>query len=150
MKSFLKGFTQLVFLGVIVGTLVALFGTAMAQPDVLQPDSWFTDADAVTAIGVVLASYVVRIATALGKEWFSVDGPQTRWLAMGISVVVAGIGGFLSLGMFSDVSGPEGAARAIVMIVLGGLGAIGKAEYDRQKIASGTERVAAKTKVLQP
>lgn len=104
------------------------------------------------AIGAILASYVVRLTTALGKEWFQTDGPRTKYLAIAISVIVAGVGGYLSLGFLSDVSGISGAFRAAVMVFVGYFGAVAKAEYDRQTMASGADRAEARvqSKLLRP
>lgn len=139
----------------IMLAVAALLGVAAAvqppQPDLLQPGTWFASQEAVTIIGTLLAGYVVKLATALGKDWLQVDGPYTRYVAIAISVLLAGVGGYLSLGVFAGVAGLSGAFSAMIMVIGGYFGAVAQAEYDRQTLASGAERAEARirTKLIQ-
>lgn len=98
--------------------LFALITTvALAQPDVLEPMTWFESVTAVIVIGGMLAGAVTRALTALGKDWFGTNGLDTIILSGGISVIVAGIGGYYALGTFAEMSGWQGAASAAFMVL---------------------------------
>lgn len=137
----------------LAGTLLTLaalmfIGAAFAQePQVLDPQTWYVDDKAVMAVGVILAGYVVNILTALGKAAWVTSGNRTRYLAIAISAVVAGIGGYFSLGYLSDVEGINGALRAVVMTLGAAVLASVKYEADKLTIAKGVEAAAAKAKL---
>lgn len=139
----------------IASALMLMVGLALGQSveiDPFAPDAWYVSPETVIAAGSFLAAHLVRLLTALGKDWFNTDGNGTRWLAIGISAVIAGVGGYLSLGYLSDLSGLGGALSAALMTVISALGAMAKVEYDRQTLAAGVDRAEerAKAKLLRP
>lgn len=100
--------------GLMVGFFL-MAGLAVAQPDVLEPLTWFESLAAVIAIGGILAGAITRALTALGKDWFGTTGLDTVILSGGISVIVAGVGGYHALGTFADLTGWQGALSAAFM-----------------------------------
>lgn len=125
--------------------LLVLAGLAAAQDvSILDPAGWLASPEAVMAAGALVAGYIVNLLTAIGKDWFQTDGPRTRYLAVAISSLIAGVGGYASLGYLSDLSGWQGAIRAAIMVAVAAVVAIGKAHADRQASASGAVRALGK------
>jgi hypothetical protein len=134
------------------GIVTAPAGEVIAQAvdvDPLAPSTWFQSAASVFAIGSVFAGWVVKLATALGKEWFRTNGQATVYLSAGISVFIAGIGGYFAMGYLTGAGGFAGALQAAFMALLSWLGANASAKYDRQAAASAASRVErARTNLL--
>lgn len=130
--------------------LAVLFGVALAQAafDPLKPSEWFVSQEVVLAVGAWLAMHATSLLTALGKDWFHTDGKETQLLAAAFSALIAGVGGYLSLGYLSNQSGISGAIMAAVMAIIAFLGATGSAERQRQAITSAIER--SKVKLNRP
>lgn len=111
-----------------------------AQPDILQPSTWFTSLEAAFAITAVIAGWITKLATALGKDWFRTSGSSTVALSAVIAALIGGIGGWLSLGVFAGAGGPSGAIAAIGTAVLAFLGSNASAKADRQALAGAVQR----------
>lgn len=125
---------------------LVLFGLALAQDPVpTDPSTWFASPETVMAIGVILAGWVVNVLTALGKAAWLTTGSRTVILSVGISVIVAGIGGYLALGYYSDLGGLPGALRAAAMVLIAAVIANGKHKADVQ-VAT---KAATKAKLLK-
>lgn len=144
-------------MGRLLVALLALFTTSFVlgqevEIDPFRPGAWYVSPEMVIAVGAFFASHLTRLFTALGKDWFNTEGNGTRWLAIGISAVIAGVGGYFSLGYLSDLSGLPGALSAVLMTAVAALGAMAKVEYDRQTLAAGAARAEerAKAKLLRP
>lgn len=145
-NSGLLGKAVSIIIGVAV--LIALFwvvsGRAFAQaapaPDILQPSTWYASMEAVFAITAIIAGWVTKLATALGKDWFRTSGPSTVALSAVIAALVGGVGGWLSLGVFAGAGGITGAVAAIGMAVLAFLGSNASAKADRQALAGAVQR----------
>lgn len=124
----------------VMAVLMILAGLALAQSvNPLDPSTWYTSAAAVIAIGTIFAHWVVKLFTALGKDWFQTNGKNTVYLSGAISVIIAGIGGYLALGYLSGQHGIMGALYAALMVLLSCAGANGAAKYDRQVAASAAK-----------
>lgn len=141
----------LLFVGAAV-LLLGLLPLAFAQlvePDPLVPATWFESPEAVFAVGAIFAGWAVKLATALGKEWFRTNGQATVYLSGGISVLIAGVGGYFALGYLTGAGGFAGALQAAFMALLSWLGANASAKYDRQAAAAAADRVErARTNLL--
>lgn len=129
---------------------LSLFGIALAQdPEIGNPGGWFVNPDVLAAAGAMLAGYVVNLLTALGKHHWLTTGNRTRILSIALSVVIAGVGGYLSLGYLSDLSGFQGAIRAAVMTAVALVLANAQYHANQQAAAKGAEAAAAKAKLLK-
>jgi hypothetical protein len=138
-----------VALGVTLLGLLSLAFAQLVQPDPLAPSTWFESPEALFAIGAVFAGWVVKLATALGKEWFRTNGQATVYLSGGISVAIAGFGGYFALGYLTGAGGFAGALQAAAMALLSWVGANASAKYDRQAAAAAAGRVErARTNLL--
>lgn len=131
------------------------FAQAVPAPDVLQPSTWFTNLDAVFFITAVIAGWVTKLSTALGKDWFKTQGSGTVALSAVIAALIGGVGGWLSLGVFAGAGGITGAVAAIGTAVLAFLGSNASAKADRQALAGAVKRAedaasleAAKARLL--
>lgn len=139
---------------IAVAVLALLIGVARGQEvSVLDPSSWFTSVEAVMLIGGVIAGYVTKLATALGKDWFRTEGQGTVILSGFVSVVIGGVGGWLALGAFGSPGGLQGAVYAAGMVLIAFLGSNGSAKAERQAMAGAAKRLdadfeAAKAKTL--
>jgi hypothetical protein len=118
---------------------------AAQSVEIFRPETWFASQEAVFAAAALITPYIVKIFTALGKDWFHTDGKATIWLSVGVAVAIAGVGGYLSLGVFAGVVGIQGALQAVVLTVVAWLASNGMANYDRQVVASGVRRVSEET-----
>ena len=150
--------------GAIIGVAVLAFlwlvfsGRAFAQaanPELLQPSTWYTSLDAVFLITAVIAGWVTKLATALGKDWFKTQGSSTVALSAVIAALIGGVGGWLSLGVFAGAGGITGAVAAVGTAVLAFLGSNASAKADRQALAGAVQRAedaasaeAAKARLL--
>lgn len=139
-----KAVSVIIGVAVLIALFWALSGRAFAQaapaPDILQPSSWFTSMEAVLLITSVIAGWVTKLATALGKDWFKTEGSSTIALSAVIAAVVGGVGGWLSLGVFAGAGGAAGAIGAIGTAVLAFLGSNASAKADRQALAGAVKR----------
>lgn len=96
-----------------------LTGFAVAQGvDPMVPGTWFIDPDAVVLVAGILSGYAVLLLTAFGKETWLTHGNRTVILSGVISAIVGGVGGYLSLGWFADMSGWQGVVRAVVITLI--------------------------------
>ena len=121
---------------------ITLFTVGVAQEVVLfDPASWFASSEAVLIAAGLITPWITKVFTALGKDWFHTDGKATQWLSLGVAVIIGGVGGFLSLGYFADVSGVQGAIQAAFLIAVAFLGSNGMAKADRQVAASTARQV---------
>jgi hypothetical protein len=135
-------------IAIVLGLCVA-FAVAQVNPDPLDPATWFESQEAVFVVATIFAAWIVKLTTALGKDWFGTDGLATVYLSAGLSLAIAGVGGYLALGYLSDAGGLVGALQAAAMALLSWLGANASAKYDRQAHAAAVERAErAKTKLF--
>lgn len=140
-----------VALGIIGGVIVVLLllvlsGRAFAQataPELLSPSTWFTSVEAVLAIAGVIAGYVTKLTTALGKDWFNTEGQATVILSAVIAAIIGGVGGYLALGTFAGAGGIGGAVAAIGTALIAFLGSNASAKADRQALAGAVNRIEA-------
>lgn len=120
-------------------TLVTI---GVAQGVVLfDPTTWFASSEAVLIAAGLITPWVTKIFTALGKDWFHTDGSATQWLSLGVAIIIGGVGGYLSLGYFADVSGIQGALQAAFLIAVAFLGSNGMAKADRQVATSAAAKL---------
>lgn len=113
-----------------------------AQPDPFDPSTWFTSTDAVISVVGILLGFLVKVFTALGKDWLQTSGTRTVVLSGVLAVVIAGIGGYEMLGAFHDLGGGiRGALQAAWLTLLAFLTANGSAKADRQAVAGAVQRV---------
>lgn len=136
----------------LLGSIAILMmtGIVMAQPDIFNPSTWFVSQEAVFLAASLITPWIVKIVTALGKDWFSTDGKSTIWLSAGVAAVIAGVGGYLSLGYFADVSGLAGAVNAAILTIIAFLGSNGMAKNERQvATAAMTRSVAGSVAVME-
>lgn len=144
------------WLGKVVLALVAAFvvillvlvfsGRVFAQsapPELLNPATWFTSVEAVLAIAGVIAAYLTKLTTALGKDWFKTEGNNTVILSAVVAAVIGGIGGWLALGAFTGTGGLGGAVAAIGSAVIAFLGSNASAKAERQALAGAVSRIEA-------
>jgi hypothetical protein len=110
------------------------------EVDVLQPATWYESQQAVFAAAAIIATWVVKLSTALGKEWFRTHGQETVYLSLGISVVIAGVGGYLALGYLAGAGGLMGALQAVFMALISWIGSNASAKADRQAHAAAIQR----------
>jgi len=134
-------------LPIIVGlvALLALLGgavaAAVANPVIITDyHTWFQSQTTLFAAVALLTPWIVKLTTALGKDWFNTSGAATQWLSLVVSIVIAGIGGWLSLGFLAGSSGWHGALQAVILIAIAFLGSNGLAKAARQEAASGVAR----------
>lgn len=112
---------------------LTLFTVGVAQEVIIfDPSTWFATSEAVLIAAGLITPWITKVFTALGKDWFHTDGKATQWLSLGVSVIIAGVGGFLSLGYFADVSGVQGAIQAAFLVAVAFLGSNGMAKSERQ------------------
>jgi hypothetical protein len=127
-------------------------GAVFAQTvevDPQAPATWFESQATVFLAGSMLAGWIVKLATALGKDWFQTHGQATVILSAALSVAIAGIGGYFTLGYLTGAGGFIGAVQAAAMALLSWLGSNASAKYDRQAAAAAAGRVErARTNLL--
>lgn len=129
---------------------VMLITVATAQGiSIFNPGDWYASQEAVMAVAALITPFIVKIFTALGKDWFGTDGASTQWLSVGVAMIVAGVGGYLSLGFLSGVSGMSGAISAAFMTLVAWLGANGMAKSDRQVATAAAKRIAIEMNKLE-
>lgn len=117
-------------------------GVGIAQEVIiLDPSTWFGSAEAVLIAASLIVPWITKIITALGKDWFHTDGKATQWLSLAVSVLIAGIGGYFSLGYLAGVSGLQGALQAAFLIAVAFLGSNGMAKAERQVAVSAARRL---------
>ncbi|MCZ2110972.1 MAG: hypothetical protein LC118_15620 [Dehalococcoidia bacterium] len=126
--------------------LVLLTTLVRAQsPDLSDP---FGSNEALIALATLVAAWVTKLLTALGKDWFKTSGTATVALSAVIAAIFGGIGGWFALGIFSDGGGGlNGAITAIGMAVAAFLGSNASAKSDRQALAGAIERIDTATSV---
>jgi len=127
-----------------------MFGMGLAVADTVAvdpmvPASWFMSPETLQAFILLVTPWIVKITTALGKDWFKTEGKYTIYLSLGLSIVLAGIGGFFSLGYLAGVGGVKGAIFAIINTVVGFLGSNGLVKGEVQ----AAKRIAKATVVAQ-
>lgn len=121
---------------------LTLVTVGVAQGVVLfDPATWFASSEAVLIAAGLITPWVTKIFTALGKDWFNTEGQATQWLSLGVAIIIGGVGGFLSLGYFADVSGIQGAIQAAFLIAVAFLGSNGMAKADRQVAVSAAGKM---------
>lgn len=126
---------------------LTLFTVGVAQDVVLfDPATWFASSEAVLIAAGLITPWVTKIFTALGKDWFNTDGQATQWLSLGVAIIIGGVGGFLSLGYFADVSGIQGALQAAFLVAVAFLGSNGMAKSDRQVATSAAKKMQVEFK----
>lgn len=119
---------------------ITLFGVALASEVILfDPITWFATQEAVFIAAALITPWITKIFTALGKDWFHTEGKYTQWLSLGVAAVIAGVGGYLSLGYFANISGFQGALQAAFLTIIAFLGSNGMAKSERQ-VALSTAR----------
>lgn len=125
-----------------VAGLVMVLAHAHAQsPDLSDP---FGSREALVGLVMLIAAWLTKLLTALGKDWLKTEGPTTVALSAAIAALLGGIGGYFALGIFADGGGGlNGALTAIGMAVAAFLGSNASAKSDRQAVAGAVERVAA-------
>lgn len=109
-------FLTVVGLG-LVTALLLLLSTATAQAADVPPfdpgdsSTWFGSEAAIVAFVALLTGLVVQMFTALGKDWFHTEGPRTVLLSAAIAVLLGGVAGWFTQGIFED--GPGGWTGAV-------------------------------------
>lgn len=132
----------------VIGAVVLAMGSARAQqPELLDPRTWFSSADAVvTVVGLIMA-YLVKLATALGKDWFKTSGGSTVALSAIFAVLIGGYGGYQALGAFGAAGGGfAGAVQAVVLTLVAFFASNGSAKAERQALAGAVARVESEEK----
>lgn len=135
-----KAVVVIIGLALLVLLWLVFSGRAFAQPELLQPSTWFASLESVFFITAVLAGWVTKLGTALGKDWFKTQGSATVALSAVIAALIGGVGGWLSLGVFAGAGGITGAVAAIGTAVLAFLGSNASAKADRQALAGAVQR----------
>lgn len=121
---------------------ITLFGVALAQEVVLfDPETWFVTQEAIFIAAALITPWITKVFTALGKDWFSTEGKYTQWLSLAVALVIAGVGGYLSLGYFANVSGLQGAIQAAFLTLIAFLGSNGMAKSERQVAVSAARKI---------
>lgn len=121
--------------------VLAIVGFVLAQDVTLDPGTWFTSVDSILIAGSLISPWIVKILTALGKDWFGTDGTSTVWLSFAVSLAIAGVGGYMALGFLAGSSGLSGALQAVVMVAVAFLGSNGWAKHDRQVATAALKRM---------
>lgn len=129
----LFGFIKYVALTVAFVT----FSAALAQAVTIDPRTWFGSQDAVLGAAALVTPWIVKIVTALGKDWFSTDGMSTVWLSAVVAGLIAGVGGYMGLGYLAGESGLTPAVQAAGLALFAFLMSNGMAKSERQ-VASAT------------
>lgn len=125
--------------------LFAIFGIAWAQDvSLFDPSTWFVSVEAVMTAASLITPWIVKLFTALGKDWFKTDGKATVWLSFVVSVLIAGVGGYLALGVFAGSSGLMGALNATFVTLVAFLGSNAMAKNERQVATAAAVRLHAK------
>lgn len=127
--SFFSMLLAVTFLGVAIASEVIIF----------NPETWLATQESVFIAAALITPWITKIFTALGKDWFHTDGKATQWLSLGVALIIAGVGGYLSLGYFANVSGFQGALQAAFLTLIAFLGSNGMAKSERQ-VALSTAR----------
>lgn len=141
-----KAVMSIIGIMLLVLLFFVLSGRAFAQtsPELLNPATWFTSIEAVLIIAGVLAAYVTKLTTALGKDWFQTEGQSTVILSAVIAALVGGIGGWLAIGTFATGAGGfAGAVAAVFSALIAFLGSNASAKADRQALAGAVNRIEA-------
>jgi len=131
----------------LVSFFAALFaltivGVGIAQNVIVfDPATWFASPEAVLIAASLLVPWITKIITALGKDWFHTDGSATQWLSLAVAVVIAGVGGYFSLGYLAGVSGLQGALQAAFLVAVAFLGSNGMAKAERQVATSAVKKL---------
>lgn len=122
-----------------VAALVMFLAHAHAQsPDLSDP---FGSREALVGLVMLIAAWLTKLLTALGKDWLRTEGPTTVALSAAIAALLGGIGGWFALGIFADGGGGlNGALTAIGMAVAAFLGSNASAKSDRQAVAGAILR----------
>lgn len=121
----------------------ALLSVGIAQEVVItNPETWFSSQEAIFVFAGLIVPWITKIFTALGKDWFHTDGKATQWLSLAVAVIVAGVGGYLSLGFLAGVSGIQGALQAAILTAIAFLGSNGMAKAERQVAVSAVKRLS--------
>lgn len=137
------------FLGVIKYLALTIafvsFGAVLAQATTLDPRSWFTNQEAVLAAAALITPWLTKVATALGKDWFSTDGNATVWLSAAVAALIAGVGGYLGLGYLAGETGLMAGVQAAGLTLFAFLMSNGMAKGERQvaKSAAASVQTAA-------
>lgn len=131
-------------------TALGMIGLAFAQAvEITNPGGWFGSPDTMEAAVALIITVLTRFLTAWGKEQWLTTGSRTVVVSAVISVVLAGIGGYLALGYYAEYGGFNGALRAAVMALAGFLAANLWYNSDKQVAEAGAKSAAAKTKLLR-
>lgn len=120
-------------------------GLAFAQataPDLTRPSTWFESQEVLFLAVGMLVSWLTKIITALGKDWFSTEGRATQWLSLIIAALLGGVGGFLGLGYFAGATGGLAAIQAAALTAFAFLVSNGMAKNDRQVATAAAVRTA--------
>jgi hypothetical protein len=127
----------------LVLAFAALGGSVRAQElDPFNPATWFTSTEAVIALVGIFMGWIVKLATALGKDLFSTSGSATVVLSAVLAVLIAGFGGYQMLGVFGEgAGGLQGAVQAAFVVLVAFFGSNASAKADRQAVAGGARRL---------
>lgn len=136
-----KTLTYIKYIGVVIFALAAGVALAQATPVTLDPRTWFQSQDAVFAAVALVVPWITKSVTALGKDWFNTDGRATQRLSLGVAAIIGGVGGYLSLGYLTDVSGFSGALQAAALTAFAFLMSNGMAKSERQVAQSTVNRM---------
>ncbi len=121
---------------------LTLLAVGLAQEVIMfDPSTWFASSEAVIIAAGLITPWITKVITALGKDWFHTDGKATQWLSLGVAVIIGGVGGYLSLGYFADVSGFMGALQAAFIVAVAFLGSNGMAKSERQVAKSAAHHI---------
>lgn len=125
--------------------VLLLAGLVLAQgTTTIDPSTWFDSTTTIFAAAALITPWIVNIVTALGKDWFSTSGKATQWLSFAVSIIIAGVGGWMSLGFLAGEGGFTGLWKAVILVAIAFLGSNGIAKNHRQVAESTANRIVAK------
>lgn len=126
---------------ILLGFALVSFGIAQ-EVIVTNPSTWFASQETIFIVAGLIVPWITKVFTALGKDWFHTDGKATQWLSLAVAIIIAGVGGYLSLGFLAGVSGLQGAIQAAILTAIAFLGSNGMAKSERQVAVSAVKRMS--------
>lgn len=129
----------------LAGLIMLLAAHVRAQDTDLSGP--FANIETVLALTALIAAWLTKLVTALGKDWLKTQGPATVALSGVIAALIGGIGGWFSLGAFAGEGGLTGAVAAIGTALFAFIGSNASAKSDRQALAGAVQRAQATTPV---
>lgn len=139
---------------VVLSILAAMLfiGVALAQANpvvITDPSTWFQSQATIFTAAALITPWITKVVTALGKDWFKTDGRATQYLSLAVAAIIAGVGGWLSLGFLAGAAGWQGALQGAILTIVAFIGSNGMAKAARQEATSGALRAAGHAAALQ-